>query len=150
MDEDVRLADRFEEHRNHLEAVAYRMLGSVTEADDAVQGDLASVPQGRGRWRGEPWRIVDDNRRPTVPECAAGMPSAARGAFLGAHVPDPVISGVGRVNPEQEVLLAGAVGLALSVVLDTLEPAERLAFVLHDMVGLPFDEIAPMVGRAHR
>jgi RNA polymerase sigma factor (sigma-70 family) len=140
-----RLAERFEEHRPHLRAVAYRMLGSLSEADDAVQDAWlrlsraeASGIENMGGWLTTVVARVCLNvlrsrdSRPEEP--------------LGVHTPDPVVSRVDGVDPEHQVLLADAVGLALLVVLDTLAPAQRLAFVLHDMFAVPFDEIAPIVG----
>ena len=147
MDEDRQwLADRFEEQRGHLRAVAYRMLGSLTEADDAVQ---------------DAWLRLSQSRADEVENLSAWLTTvvgrvclnvlrsrnARREEPLGVHVPDPVISRERELWPEEEALLADSVGLALLVVLDTLAPAERLAFVLHDMFALPFEEIAPMVGR---
>jgi RNA polymerase sigma-70 factor, ECF subfamily len=146
MDENEWLADRFEEHRAHLRAVAYRMLGSLTEADDAVQDAWlrlsragASEVENLGGWL---TTIV-------ARVCLNMLRSrnTRREESLGVHLPDPVISPEGVLQPEEEALLADSVGLALLVVLDTLSPAERLAFVLHDMFELPFEEIAPMVGR---
>jgi RNA polymerase sigma factor (sigma-70 family) len=142
MDEQEWLAGRFEEHRAHLRAVAYRMLGSLTEADDAVQDTWlrlsrsgASEVENLGGWL---TTIV-------ARVCLNTLRSrnVRREESLGVHLPDPVIK-----PPEEEALLADSVGLALLVVLDTLAPAERLAFVLHDMFQLPFEEIAPMVGRS--
>jgi RNA polymerase sigma factor (sigma-70 family) len=147
MDENVWLADRFEEHRAHLRAVAYRMLGSLTEADDAVQDTWlrlsragASEVENLGGWL---TTIV-------ARVCLNMLRSrnTRREESLGVHIPDPVISPEGELQPEEEALLADSVGLALLVVLDSLSPAERLAFVLHDMFELPFEEIAPMVGRS--
>jgi RNA polymerase sigma factor (sigma-70 family) len=147
MNENEWLADRFEEHRAHLRAVAYRMLGSLTEADDAVQDAWlrlsrsgASEVENLGGWL---TTIV-------ARVCLNMLRSrnVRREDFFGVHLPDPVISPEGMLQPEEEALLADSVGLALLVVLDTLSPAERLAFVLHDMFELPFDEIAPMVGRS--
>jgi RNA polymerase sigma factor (sigma-70 family) len=147
MDENEWLADRFEEHRGHLRAVAYRMLGSLTEADDAVQDTWlrlsragASEVENLGGWL---TTIV-------ARVCLNMLRSrnTRREESLGVHIPDPVISPEGELQPEEEALLADSVGLALLVVLDTLSPAERLAFVLHDMFELPFEEIAPMVGRS--
>jgi RNA polymerase sigma-70 factor (ECF subfamily) len=147
MDENEWLADRFEEHRARLRAVAYRMLGSLTEADDAVQDTWlrlsragASEVENLGGWL---TTIV-------ARVCLNTLRSrnTRREESLGIHVPDPVISPEGVLQPEEEALLADSVGLALLVVLDTLSPAERLAFVLHDMFELPFEEIAPMVGRS--
>ncbi len=147
MDEDRQwLADRFEEQRGHLRAVAYRMLGSLTEADDAVQ---------------DAWLRLSQSRADEVENLSAWLTTVVgrvclnvlrsrnvrREEPLGVHVPDPVISPERELWPEEEALLADSVGLALLVVLHTLAPAERLAFVLHDMFGLPFEEIAPMVGR---
>jgi RNA polymerase sigma factor (sigma-70 family) len=146
MDENEWLADRFEEHRSHLRAVAYRMLGSLTEADDAVQDTWlrlsragAGGVENLGGWLTTILARV----------CLNMLRSRGtrREEPLGAHLPDPVISAGGELQPEDEALLADSVGLALLVVLDTLSPAERLAFVLHDMFALPFEEIAPMVGR---
>jgi RNA polymerase sigma factor (sigma-70 family) len=146
MDEKQWLADRFEEHRPHLRAVAYRMLGSLAEADDAVQDTwLRTSRAGTGgveNLRG--WLTTI-----TARVCLNMLRSrkVRREDPLDVHVPDPVISTNGKLQPEEEALLADSVGLALQVVLDTLTPAERLAFVLHDMFELPFEEIAPMVGR---
>src|ERR671935_2609208 len=146
MDGNQWLADRFEEHRTHLRAVAYRMLGSLAEADDAVQDTWlrisradASQVENLGGWL---TTIV-------ARVCLNMLRSrnTRREQPLGVHLPDPVISTEGTLQPDQEALLADSVGLALLVVLDTLSPAERLAFVLHDMFELPFEEIAPMVGR---
>ena len=146
MDEADWLAVRFEEQRAHLRAVAYRMLGSLTEADDAVQNswlrlsgaDTAEVDNLAG------WLTTVVAR-----ECLKMLRArrSRREEPLGAHVPEPIISREDRADPEQQALLADSVGLALLVVLDTLAPAERLAFVLHDMFDVPFDEIAPIVGR---
>src|SRR5580692_7394165 len=146
MDENQWLADRFEEHRAHLRAVAYRMLGSLTEADDAVQDTWLRLngagADGVVNLRG--WLTTV-----TARVCLNMLRSRRlrREEALGVHVPDPVLSADGVLQPEEEALLADSVGLALQVVLDTLAPAERLAFVMHDMFGLPFEEIAPMVSR---
>ena len=138
---------RFEEHRPHLRAVAYRMLGSLTEADDAVQDAWLRVSragtddvENLGGWL---TTIV-------ARVCLNMLRSRTRRREepFGVHLPDPVISPDPELQPEEEALLADSVGLALLVVLDTLTPAERLAFVLHDMFELPFEEIAPMVGRS--
>ena len=146
MDEHEWLAARFEEHRAHLRAVAYRMLRSLTEADDGVQDAWlrlsrsgASEVENLGGWL-----------TTIVARVCLNMLRARnlrREAFLGVHLPDPVISPDRAPQPEEEALLADSVGLALLVVLDTLAPAERLAFVLHDLFALPFEEIAPIVGR---
>ena len=146
MNENEWLADRFEEHRGHLRAVAYRMLGSLTEADDAVQDTWlrlsragADEVENLGGWL-----------TTVVARVCLNMLRARnirREESIEVHLPDPVVSPDGEAQPEEEALLADSVGLALLVVLDTLSPAERLAFVLHDMFDLPFEEIAPMVGR---
>ncbi len=145
MDDLDLLADRFEEHRTHLRAVAYRMLGSLTEADDAVQEAWLRLSRTDAREVANlgGWLTTVVGR-----VCLNVLRSRAsrREQPLGVHVPDPVVSRPDRVDPEQEALVADAVGLALLVVLDTLAPAERLAFVLHDMFAVPFDEIAPVAG----
>jgi RNA polymerase sigma factor (sigma-70 family) len=141
------LAERFETHRTHLRAVAYRMLGSVSEADDAVQdswlrlsGSDPSDIENLGGWLTTVVaRVCLDMLRART---------SRREEPLGSHLLDPDASHADGVDPEQEALLADAVGIALLVVLDTLAPAERLAFVLHDMFAVPFDEIAPIVGRS--
>jgi RNA polymerase sigma factor (sigma-70 family) len=141
------LAERFEEHRRHLRAVAYRMLGSLNEADDAVQetwlrlsrSDAAAI-ENLGGW------LTTVIARICLNTLKAR--SSLREEPFGVHVPDPVVSPQDDLDPEQEALLADSVGLALLVVLDTLEPAERLAFVLHDTFAVPFSEIAPIVGRS--
>ena len=146
MDENAWLAKRFEEHRPHLRAVAYRMLGSLTEADDAVQDAwlrLSRVGAGEVENLGG-WLTT------IVARVCLNMLRARnvrREDSLELHLPDPIISRDGELQPEEEAVLADSVGLALLVVLDTLSPAERLAFVLHDLFELPFEEIAPMVGR---
>jgi RNA polymerase sigma-70 factor (ECF subfamily) len=146
MDETEWLAERFEQHRYRLRAVAYRMLGSLAEADDAVQdawlrlsGSEADQIDNLGGWL---TTVV-------ARECLHTLRTRRRRRedSLDDGLPDPIISPDGELDPEQEALLADSVGLALLVVLDSLTPAERLAFVLHDMFELPFDEIAPMVGR---
>ncbi len=140
------LADRFEEHRTHLRAVAYRLLGSLAEADDAVQEAWLRVSRAGAR-------DVDNMGgwlTTVVARVALNMlrsRQVRREQSYGVHLPDPVVSHDGELQPEQEAMLADSVGLALLVVLDTLGPAERLAFVLHDVFQLPFEEIAPMVGR---
>src|SRR5437879_3114956 len=146
MDEKEWLAERFEEHRARLHGVAYRMVGSLTEADDAVQDawlrlsrSEASEIENLGGWL-----------TTVVARVCLNMLRARnirREDSLDVHVPDPVVSPDGELQPEEEALLADSVGLALLVVLDTLTPAERLAFVLHDLFEVPFEEIAPMVGR---
>jgi RNA polymerase sigma-70 factor (ECF subfamily) len=146
MDEQDWLADRFEEHRAHLRAVAYRMLGSLAEADDAVQETWLRLSRSgaSGVENLSGWLTTIVAR-----VCLNMLRSrnVRREDLYGVHLPDPIISPDGELQPEEEALLADSVGLALLVVLDTLAPAERLAFVLHDMFQLPFEEIAPMVGR---
>ena len=141
------LAEGFEQNRARLRAVAYRMLGSLAEADDAVQ---------------EAWLRLSRSDASGVENLSAWLTTiiarvclnvlrsrrTRREEPMGVHVPDAVISSPDGASPEDEALLADSVGLALNVVLDTLAPAERLAFVLHDMFAVPFDEIAPMVGRS--
>jgi len=146
VDEDQWLADRFEEHRAHLRAVAYRMLGSLTEADDAVQDTWLRLSRSGA---GEVDNLGGWLTTIVARVCLNMLRSRnlRREESLGVHLPDPLISPEGELQPEEEALLAESVGLALLVVLDTLAPAERLAFVLHDMFELPFEEIAPMVGR---
>ena len=147
MDEQDWLAGRFEENRTHLRAVAYRMLGSVNEADDAVQeawlrlsrSDVSQVENLRGWLTTVVGRVALDMLRSR---------QSRREEPLGPYVPEPIVDGVSGLDPEHEALLADSVGLALLVVLETLSPAERLAFVLHDMFDVPFDEIAPIVGRS--
>src|SRR5437764_13179027 len=145
MDENAWLAERFEEHRPHLRAVAYRMLGSLTEADDAVQDTWLRLSRAGA---GEVENLGGWLTTVVARVCLNMLRSrnVRREESLAVHVPDPVISPDGELQPEEEALLADSVGLALLVVLDTLLPAERLAFVLHDMFDLPFEEIAPMVG----
>lgn len=147
MDETEWLAERFQEHRPRLRAVAYRMLGSLAEADDAVQdawlrlsrSEAAQIDNLGG------WLTTVVAR-----ECLHMLRARRRRRedFLGGRLPDPVITADEDRDPEQEALLADSVGLALLVVLDSLTPAERLAFVLHDMFQLPFDEIARLVDRS--
>jgi RNA polymerase sigma factor (sigma-70 family) len=146
MDENQWLADRFEEHRAHLRAVAYRMLGSLTEADDAVQDAWLRLSRSGA---GEVENLGGWLTTIVARVCLNMLRSRnlRREESLGVHLPDPLISPEGQFQPEEEALLADSVGLALLIVLDTLAPAERLAFVLHDMFELPFEEIAPMVGR---
>lgn len=143
------LTRSFEEHRGHLRAVAYRMLGSLTEADDAVQ---------------EAWLRLDRADTGEIENLGAWLTTVVGRVCLNmlrsranrreeslddrVHVPDPIISGADGIDPEHQALLGDSVGLALLVVLDTLAPAERLAFVLHDLFAVPFEEIAPIVGRA--
>jgi RNA polymerase sigma factor (sigma-70 family) len=145
MDEREFLAERFEEHRTHLRAVAYRMLGSLTEADDAVQEawlrlnrtDTSEV-ENLGGWLTTVVARVSLNM----------LRSRKREVPLAVHMPEPIVDSADGTNPEHEALLADSVGLALFVVLETLSPPERLAFVLHDIFAVPFDEIAPIVDRS--
>ena len=147
MDENQWLADRFEEHRPHMRAVAYRLLGSLTEADDAVQDAWLRVSKAGA----DDVENIGGWLTTVVARVSLNMlrsRKVRREESLEVHLPDPVVSPEGELQPEDEALLADSVGLALQVVLETLTPAERLAFVLHDMFELPFDEIAPMVGRS--
>ncbi|MET8245096.1 RNA polymerase sigma factor SigJ [Streptomyces sp. NPDC005202] len=145
MNDTDRLADRFEEHRGQLRAVAYRMLGSLPEAEDAVQEAWlklsrtdAGAIQNLGGWLTTVvGRICLDMLRSRTARREEPIDET--------FVPDPVIRPLPETDPEQEVLQADSVGLALLVVLQTLEPAERIAFVLHDMFAVPFDDIAPIV-----
>ena len=145
MDERGQLARRFEADRGRLQAVAYRMLGSFSEAEDAVQeawlrlerSDAAAIDNLSGWLTTVVGRVCLDMLRAR---------KTRREEPLGDHLPDPVVS-YGD-DPEADALLADSVGLALLVVLETLSPAERLAFVLHDMFGVPFDEVATIVGRS--
>uniref|UniRef100_UPI002454EB80 sigma-70 family RNA polymerase sigma factor n=1 Tax=Nocardia wallacei TaxID=480035 RepID=UPI002454EB80 len=147
MHDEQYLADRFEEHRTHLRAVAYRILGSLTDADDAVQeawlrlartdtGDVGNL----GGWLTTVvGRICLDMLRTRKTRHEEPLETE--------HLPDPVIVSESTPDPEHEALLADSVGLALLVVLDSLSPAERLAFVLHDMFAMPYEQIAPIVDR---
>jgi RNA polymerase sigma factor (sigma-70 family) len=147
MNEHGWLAERFEERRRHLRGVAFRMLGSVHEADDAVQEawlrlsrtDTSDVENLDGWLTTVTARVCLDILRSRA---------ARREEPLDWHVPDPVVSPADGIDPEQEALLADSVGVALYVVLETLTPAERLAFVLHDMFAVPFDQIAVMLDRS--
>jgi len=147
MDQQEWLAQRFEEHRPHLRAVAYRMLGSLSETDDAVQdawlrvsrADASEVENLRAWLTTIVGRVALNMLRSLT---------TRREQPLEVRVPDPVIDPADGTDPEHEALLADSVGLALLVVLETLTPAERLAFVLHDMFAVPFEEIAPIVERS--
>jgi len=149
VDERDWLAERFQAHRPHLRAVAYRMLGSLTEADDAVQGTWLRLSRSRTD-TSEVHNLGGWLTTLVARECLDMLRArtARREEPLGAHLPDPVVSHQDGDDPEQQALLAEGVGLALLVVLDTLAPAERLAFVLHDMFAVPFEEIGPIVGRS--
>ena len=147
MDEQQWLAERFEEQRPRLRAVAYRMLGSLSEADDAVQ---------------EAWLRLSRRDASEIENLAGWLTTVVARVSLnilrarksrreepvGPHVPDPIIDRADGTDPEHEALLADSVGLALLVVLETLTPAERLAFVLHDMFSVPFAQIASIVDRS--
>ncbi len=140
------LAERFEADRSHLRGVAFRMLGSLTEADDAVQ---------------EAWIRLSRTDTSDVDDLRAWLTTVVgrvclnmlrsrrtrRESSLETHLPDPIVSPEAGMDPEQEALLGDSVGLAMLVVLDSLTPAERIAFVLHDVFAVPFDKIAPIVGR---
>jgi RNA polymerase sigma-70 factor (ECF subfamily) len=147
MAQDEWLAHQFEKHREHLRSVAYRLLGSLSEADDAVQETWLRVSkagaddvENLGGW------LTTITGRICLNMLRAR--SSRREQSIDVHLPDPVVSPDDQLQPETEALLADSVGLALLVVLDTLTPAERLAFVLHDLFRLPYDEIAPMIGRS--
>ncbi|HEY1833319.1 MAG TPA: RNA polymerase sigma factor SigJ [Solirubrobacteraceae bacterium] len=141
------LAQRFEEQRTHLRAVAYRMLGSLSEADDAVQeawlrlsrSDAREI-ENLGGWLTTVVARVSLNMLRTR--------HGRREQPFGPHLPDPIVDRADGTDPEHEALLADSVGLALLVVLETLSPAERLAFVLHDMFSVPFDDIASILDRS--
>jgi RNA polymerase sigma-70 factor (ECF subfamily) len=147
MDERRWLADRFEAHRGHLRGVAYRMLGSLSEADDAVQEAWINVSragtdgvENLGGWLTTVVaRVCLDMLRSR---------KARREELTGEPAPEPAAGGAAAIDPEQEALLADSVGLALLVVLEALAPAERIAFVLHDLFSVPFEEIAGIVGRS--
>jgi RNA polymerase sigma-70 factor (ECF subfamily) len=141
------LAERFETHRPHLRGVAYRMLGSLSEADDAVQEawirlsrtDTSDVENMRA------WLTTVVGR-----VCLNLLRSrrARRETAIDVHLPDPIVSPEAGIDPEHELLLGDSIGLALLTVLESLSPAERVAFVLHDVFAIPFDDIAPIVGRS--
>jgi RNA polymerase sigma factor (sigma-70 family) len=147
MDDQQWLADRFEEHRTRLRAVAYRMLGSLSEADDAVQdawlrvsrADTSEV-ENLGAW------LTTIVARQSLNVLRSRK--VRREQSLDVYVPDPIVDPADGTDPEHEALLADSVGLALLVVLEMLTPAERLAFVLHDMFAVPFDDIARIVDRS--
>jgi RNA polymerase sigma factor (sigma-70 family) len=147
MDEREWLAERFEEHRTRLRAVAYRMLGSLSEADDAVQeawlrlsrSDAGEI-ENLGGWLTTVVARVSLN--------LLRSRATRREDSFGVQIPDPIVDPADGTDPEHQALLADSIGLALIIVLETLSPAECLAFVLHDMFGVPFDEIAPIVERS--
>jgi RNA polymerase sigma factor (sigma-70 family) len=147
MDEHEFLAEQFEDHRSRLRGVAYRMLGSLSEADDAVQEAWLRLSrtdsdeiENLGGWLTTVVARVSLNMLRSR--------KARREEPLAGRLPDPLIDRADGIDPEHEALLADSVGLALLVVLETLSPPERLAFVLHDIFALPFDEIAPIVDRS--
>jgi RNA polymerase sigma factor (sigma-70 family) len=150
MEDSARLVDQFETHRAHLRAVAYRMLGSTGEADDAVQEAWLRVSrsgtdgvENLGGWLTTiVSRVCLDMLRSRRSRREAPLEEP------DVRMPDPIVGRGDRIDPEQEALLGDSVGLALLVVLQSLSPAERLAFVLHDMFGVPFGEIGPIVGRS--
>ena len=147
MDEHDWLAERFQEHRPRLRAVAYRMLGSTSEADDAVQEAWIRLSRSNADEIDnlEAWLVT------VVGRVALNMlrsRNRRREESLDAHLPDPIVDPADGIDPEHEALLADSVGLALLVVLDTLRPAERLAYVLHDMFSVPFDEIGAILDRS--
>ena len=147
MHESEWLAENFEEHRPHLRAVAYRMLGSLAEADDAVQeawlrlarSDADEIDNLGGWLTTVVGRVALDKLRSR---------NRYREEPLAIHMPDPILDPADGTNPEHETLLADSVGLALLIVLETLSPPERLAFVLHDMFAVPYGDIAPIVDRS--
>ncbi|MFE6841915.1 sigma-70 family RNA polymerase sigma factor [Streptomyces sp. NPDC057686] len=151
MSEQDALARRFEEYRPHLRAVAYRMLGSISESEDAVQeawlrlsrSDVTAVENLGGWLTTVVGRVCLDMLRSRTTR--REDPLEDQDGYV--RLPDPVVTGLAAIDPEQEVLVADSVGIALLVVLETLAPAERLAFVLHDLFAVPFDEIAPVLGR---
>ena len=147
MDDGEWLAQRFEQQRPRLRAVAYRMLGSLTDADDAVQDAWLRLSQSEA---GQIENLAGWLTTVVARECLHVLRSRRhrREDTVGLGVPDPIVVPDGDADPEQEVLLADSVGLALLVVLNYLSPAERLAFVLHDMFDLPFEEIAPLIERS--
>src|SRR5215218_8976699 len=147
MDERDWLAERFEEHRTHLRAVAYRMLGSLTEADDAVQEAWIRL----SRSDADEIKNLGGWLTTVVARVSLNMlrsRKTRREEPMDLRMPEPIVDRADGTDPEHEALLADSVGLALLVVLETLSPPERLAFVLHDIFGVPFDEIGPIVDRS--
>ena len=147
MDELDWLAERFQDHRPRLRAVAYRMLGSTSEADDAVQEAWIRLSRSNAGEIDnlEAWLVT------VVARVALNMLRSRRTRreeSFEAHLPDPIVDRADGIAPEHEALLADSVGLALLVVLETLTPPERLAYVLHDMFSVPFDEIADILHRS--
>src|SRR5919202_4016148 len=147
IDEQEWLARRFEEHRSHLRAVAYRMLGSLSEADDAVQEAWLRL----SRTGGADIENLGGWLTTVVARVSLNMlrsRTTRREEPMSLRVPDPIVDPADGTDPENEALVADSVGLALLVVLEKLTPPERLAFVLHDIFAVPFDEIAPIVDRS--
>jgi RNA polymerase sigma factor (sigma-70 family) len=147
MDERDWLAERFQEHRPRLRAVAYRMLGSLSEADDAVQEAWIRLSRANAGEIDnlEAWFVT------AVGRAALNLLRSRRTRReepLDAHLPDPIVDRADGIDPEHQALLADSVGLALLVVLETLTPAERLAYVLHDMFSVPFDQIGAILDRS--
>jgi RNA polymerase sigma factor (sigma-70 family) len=144
MDEHDVLAERFETHRARLRAVAYQALGSASEADDAVQDAWLRLS------RADPGAIENLGGWLTtvVARVSLNMLQSRREQPVGMHLPEPAVSDGSGIDPETEALLADSIGPALLVILHTLAPAERLAFILHDMFAVPFDDIAAVVGRS--
>jgi RNA polymerase sigma factor (sigma-70 family) len=147
MDERDWLAERFQQHRPRLRAVAYRMLGSTSEADDAVQEAWIRLSRSNAGEIDnlEAWLVTAVGR---VALSMLRSRKTRREEPLDAHLPDPIVDRADGIDPEHEALLADSVGLALLVVLETLTPAERLAYVLHDMFSVPFDEIGAILDRS--
>ena len=147
MDERDWLAQRFQEHRPRLRAVAYRMLGSTSEADDAVQEAWIRLSRSNAGEIDnlEAWLVTVVGR---VALNLLRSRKTRREEPLDAHLPDPIVDRADGIDPEHEALLADSVGLALLVVLETLTPAERLAYVLHDMFSVPYDEIGAILDRS--
>src|SRR5215475_4809518 len=144
MDDHDVLAERFEAHRARLRAVAYQTLGSVSEADDAVQEAWLRLS------RSDPDTIENLGGWLTtvVARVCLNMLASRREQPVGMQLPESVVSDSGGIDPETEALLADSIGPALLVILHTLAPAERPAFVLHDMFGVPFEDVAVIVGRS--
>jgi RNA polymerase sigma factor (sigma-70 family) len=147
MDERDWLAERFQQHRPRLQAVAYRMLGSVSEADDAVQEAWIRLSRANADQIDnlQAWLVTAVGR---VALNLLRARKTRREEPLDAHLPDPIVDHADGIDPEHQALLADSVGLALLVVLETLTPAERLAYVLHDMFSVPFDQIGAILDRS--
>src|SRR5262249_35278260 len=146
MDDHDWLAGRFEAHRTRMRALAYRMLGELSEADDAVQEAWLRL----SRAEMSDVENLGGYRTTVVARICLNMLHARKSRReepLSVHMPEPIVSRADALDPEHQALLADSVGLALLIVLDTLAPVERVAFVLHDIFGVPFSEIAPIVGR---